>query len=53
MQTRRPGDTKFNTSHRAVFEMYLPRNFLAQLWRAVKDSDFAVPTGAAGGRGSF
>lgn len=34
-------------------EKYLPRNFLAQQWRASKDLDSAVPTGAAGGMGSF
>lgn len=34
-------------------EVDLPHNFLAQLWRASKDSDFAVPTGATGDTGSF
>ena len=34
-------------------ETYVPHNFLAQQWRASKDSDFAGPTGAAGGTGSF
>lgn len=34
-------------------EVNLPHNFLAQLWHAAKDSDFAVPTGATGGTGSF
>lgn len=34
-------------------ETYLPRSFLEQQWHALKDSDSAVPTGAAGGKGSF
>lgn len=34
-------------------ETYLPHNFPAQQWRALKDLDSAVPTGAAEGMGSF
>lgn len=38
---------------KCIYKVVLPHNFLAQLWRALKDSDFGVPTGATGGTGSF
>lgn len=48
-----PGLTLFYGKHEMHLEVGLPHSSLVQRWRASKDSDFAVPTGAAGGTGSF